>query len=318
MDIKFRTELQLPKSAIKVSHSQKILTLGSCFADTIGNKLVFSGFDCTSNPLGTVYNPLSISKLIRYCSGDVTLNIDDMISTKGIYNHPDFHSEFGDLDQESAYTNIVNAISETLNTIQLAEIVFVTLGTSIAYWDLNSGLIVSNCHKRPNSDFAKVNIDIAEGVRSLTNMCQLILNINPASKIVFTLSPVRHIKDGIIENARSKARCLLMIDQLNAHFEDKTSYFPAYEFIMDDLRDYRYYENDLIHPNAQGIQYIWNKFCDHYFDETTISTMADIESVRQGLAHRPFNPDTNEHIDFVVKLNTQIRQLKAKYSHLQF
>jgi hypothetical protein len=313
----FRTALQIAPTSIQISHQDSILLLGSCFSQNIGERLQKYKFNCISNPFGTIFNPISISKLVGYACKNQPVTEDELILSQGVYVHPDFHSILSDVNANLALAKINHAIESTYHYIKKCTHLFITLGTAIAYKMNTTGQIVANCHKLPSSSFQKVDISISDGQEALEKMITQIREINPNVHIVFTVSPVRHIKDGIVENTKSKARLLCMIDEINRH-DEGVSYFPAYDIMMDDLRDYRFYEADMIHPNAIAIDYIWEKFSGHNFANETISLNKQIHKIQLASHHRPFNSQSEQHQSFIRKALSEIDAIKDRYEWLDF
>ena len=313
----FRTALHIPPSSIQISHQDDILLLGSCFSQNIGERLQKYKFNCISNPFGTIFNPISISKLISYVCKNQPVTEDALIFSQGVYVHPDFHSMLSDVNAQVTLEKINHALASTHRYIKECTHLFFTLGTAIAYKMNTTDQIVANCHKLPSSSFQKVDISISNGQEALEKMINQIKEINAKVHIIFTVSPVRHIKDGIVENTKSKARLLCMIDEIN-RYDEGVSYFPAYDIMMDDLRDYRFYEADMIHPNAIAIDYIWEKFSGHYFTNETLTLNTQIHKIQSASHHRPFNPQSEQHQSFVRQTLSQIDAIKKLHVGLDF
>lgn len=240
-----------------------------------------------------------------------------LVQSQGLYVHPDFHSSLSSPNPTMAAERINQTIHGMHLELPKLDYVFITLGTSIGYTYLESGEVVANCHKIPAASFTKIESEVDIMVENLQQACSQWQQINPNIKFIFTVSPVRHIKDGIIENMLSKAKLLLTVEKLSRLLPD-VSYFPAYEWMMDDLRDYRYYEKDLIHPNELAIDYIWKKFTEHYFDEKTQALNLKIDEIQKALNHRPFNPDTEAHRQFLKHIEKEIANLQSQYPWLTF
>lgn len=308
----FRTELQLPPSEFKIQYDQQILLLGSCFSQNIGERLQKYKFKSISNPFGTIFHPIAIAKLIDYIVQNCKIKDDELINSQSVFVHPNFHSNLGNIDRKEAAKQINHTILTTHQQMKDIKYIFITLGTSIGYRQKNTGHIVANCHKLPADMFQKEDTTIELCLKSLGHALEQILQLNNQVKIILTVSPVRHIKDGIIENSRSKAKLITVSETLETLYEN-VSYFPAYEWMMDDLRDYRFYEKDLIHPNEQAIDYIWEKFCFHYFDENTVNIIKKVEKINRAVSHRPFNPTSKEHIDFLTKVEEDRMNLMQIY-----
>ncbi|MFZ1749968.1 MAG: GSCFA domain-containing protein [Saprospiraceae bacterium] len=313
----FRTELNILPSKQKLSHNDGIFLIGSCFSQNIGEYLKSYKFDVHINPFGNIYNPVSIANVIEMTCALDRVNENDMWESHGVFVHPSFHSTLGRLDIDEAIRAINSTIEQTHLLLQSARTIIITLGTSLAYRYKSTMQLVANCHKVPAAMFDPVVIDIDHGTDVLGLALGVLRRLNPSINIVLTISPVRHIKDGIIQNARSKAGLIGMVDQLQKS-EQSITYFPSYEWMMDDLRDYRYYEDDMIHPNGQAIAYIWAKFKDHYFDAETKILLDKIDQINKACRHKPFNPNSKEHKKFCQVTIRQINQLVSLYPELDF
>ncbi len=313
----FRTELSLPSSSDKINNQHQIVLLGSCFSQNIGARLQKFKFNCSINPFGTIFHPQAIARVMHYAISGKTPDIKSLKFSQGIYVHSDFHSSLGCSDEARTLQNIENAIRTLHQLLSRLDYVFITLGTSVGYIEHETGEIVANCHKLPSSNYVKVNSEVDIMAKTLLQSCNQWLQINPKIKFVFTVSPVRHIKDGIVENTLSKAKLRLTVEKVIESVPGAV-YFPAFEWMMDDLRDYRYYEKDLIHPNDQAIDYIWEKFSAHYFDEDTKSILQKIHKINQAKEHKPFNPDTEAHQRFLDKIDQDIQTLKANFPWIEF
>lgn len=274
-------------------------------------------FNSICNPFGTVFHPISIAKLFQYALEKKLFVKESLQLSQGVFVHCDFHSNLGSVDIQKALDNINLAVAETHESLKKVNYLFITLGTSIGYSLKSTDAIVANCHKLPSEMFAKANSSIEMCENALANALSSLFAINNDVHVIMTVSPVRHTKDGIIENARSKAKLLAVVENLQMRFEN-VSYFPAYEWMMDDLRDYRFYEKDLIHPNEQAIDYIWEKFESHYFNEETHNLNKKIGKIIQQMNHRPFNVESTEYQDFMNNLETQKSLLQRAYPWIQF
>lgn len=313
----FRTELSIPASQNLIDHTQSLLTIGSCFSQHIGHRLQKYKFKCISNPFGTVFNPISIAKLLHRAKEKKYATEDELMLSHGVWVHPDFHSSLCDSDKHHTLSNINNSIKTVHEVLLEIKFLFVTLGTSVGYRLLKNNAIVANCHKLPASDFEKINISVEEGYKALKDIMNQFYKINPELHIVLTISPVRHIKDGIIENSFNKGRLHAIVEKLLGD-GGNISYFPAYEWLMDDLRDYRFYDEDLIHPNEVAIEYIWQKFGKHFFDYNTAELCKKVDHIIKASQHRPFNPLTEEHIKFKNNQLESIQLLTQEHPYLDF
>lgn len=306
----FRTELNPDKSKIDLKYKSKIILIGSCFSDNIGEKLDFLEFNTLINPFGTVYNVASICKLLKFTCSLETPSETHFAFEQGIHSHYDFHASFSSKDLSTLRSNIKASIERTYKYLLKSDILFITLGTSWTYVFNETSDIISNCQKRPQKLFSKKLLNEAETTKYLNEMIEICKSINPAINICFTVSPVRHIKDGIVNNAISKARLHTSIHKVVSEMEN-CHYFPAFEIMMDDLRDYRFYKEDLIHPNQQAIDYIWEKFSLCFFSEKTLHTMAKIEKCKRILGHKSL-VDDEQHIIMVAEANEALANIRRE------
>lgn len=313
----FRTEISIPNNSLAwIDHNSNIFTIGSCFAEEIGKKLQNSFFSCLINPFGAIYNPLNINVKFREILGDKQLNEKDFIcDLNNIWHHWDYHSRFSSISKIDLRVNIEEQLSKCKSFLQRDNlIVIITLGSSICYSLESTGKIVSNCHKFPPALFRQQEIDIKNITDSLWDTIKIIKNINPDSKIIITVSPIRHKAYGLHRDKLSKARLLLACDKICSKSDD-ISYFPAYEIMMDDLRDYRFYARDMIHPSEIAIDYIYDIFTYFYMNSNERSFNNDCISLFKLLQHRPLNFDDKQTID--SKIKDKIRQLSLKYPGME-
>jgi hypothetical protein len=311
-----RTELNIASSKWRIRHDDNCLSIGSCFADNIGHKMNYYGLNCDVNTFGTTYNPLSIVHILDLIMQKKEVNPARYICHNSVHYHYDFHSRMSALTKEALAYHIEDSLAKLKSKLDTASYLFVTVGTTIGYKLRENREWVNNCHKQPQDLFVKEDISVTEGTEALVQCVNSLHLLYPQLKIVFTLSPVRHIKDGIIHNSLSKARCLLMIHECINQLPSICQYLPAYEWVMDDLRDYRYYADDLIHPNNQAIKYIWDKMSAHFFDEETLILCKDIAQIRSGLSHRPFHPETSENQEFLKKIRSKADAISERLPHI--
>lgn len=298
--MKLRTEIVIPVPDFQISHHDKILMIGSCFVENISTRMVDSGFTVDINPFGILYNPQSLDKGLSDLLRDKKYAENDLFQHQGIYHSFSHHSRFSDIDPDIALKQINGRIAFSSAFLQQATVLVVTFGTAFVYTLKSSGEVVSNCHKLSDKLFDHRRLNISEIVDDWSELIVEMRNKNPHLKIVFTVSPIRHWKDGAHENQLSKSTLLLAIDELIKKNKE-SYYFPSYEILMDDLRDYRFYAEDMVHPSSQAIDYIWEKFSQTYFDKKTLNLIREWESIRQALNHRPFNPESEEYIIFREK-----------------
>lgn len=308
--MQFRTEIKLEKSKLGISLKQDIITTGSCFSDAIGLKLAENKFPVLINPFGTNYNPISIHKTLRAAlSGALPLS-HAYFENGGIYSHYDFHSEFSHPDKTVVESNVKIAIQTAHQFLKHAHWIIITYGTAWAYRRNETKEIVSNCHKMPAQNFTKELLSEKSILESFEGFIQNLKAVNPSCKIMLTVSPVRHIKDTLELNSVSKS-ILRSVCHTVSTTHPNVVYFPSYEIMLDDLRDYRFYKSDMIHPSADAEEYIWEKFAEAYFDKPTLDFLARWKSVYTSLQHRPFHAQSDSHQKFLKKLLSDLQELNG-------
>jgi len=307
--LKFRTELAISESDIKINYGDGIIFLGSCFADNIGSKLIQHKLKVLSNPYGTIYNPLILCKLLMHTIDNKTFSSEDLSYYNQLYFHLDLHHTFASEEEHIFLKKYVEAKENLLQFIKNGKILFLTLGTAIGHQLIETGEMVGNCHKMPASLFNKKNISTHEITSSLGKTIAALKKLNPNLEIILTVSPVRHIKDGIIQNSRSKSRLISSVEEIIAT-NDSIHYFPAYELIMDDLRDYRFYGEDLVHPNELAIKYVWDKFVSTHMSQESLVLLKQIEKINAATDHRAFNPNSEQHQKFLLKTIDQMDKVE--------
>lgn len=310
--MKFRTELEIPESDRKINHSRKIMGIGSCFVDAIGEKLENGKFKVVRNPFGTLFHPLAIENALARILSLTQYSKDEIFKYGELFFSWDHHSSFNRVSLDETL-DAINSQLETANDfIQQTDVFLLTFGTSWVYKMTEMDIFVANCHKIPQKHFEKYLLDDKQIQTSFQNAFDLIQDINPNAQIIVTVSPVRHTKDGIVENSLSKAKLISNLFQVASKYEN-VDYFPAYEIMMDDLRDYRFYKEDLVHPNEMAIDYIWEKFSQTYFDYLTIDNIKIAEKIKLALAHRPLNPATTSYKEFLYKTAKQIESAENQF-----
>ncbi|MCI0750678.1 MAG: GSCFA domain-containing protein [Flammeovirgaceae bacterium] len=306
----FRTELNPSLSPHKISLSDSIVTVGSCFSDTIGLQLRDYKFNVQANPFGTIYNPLSIHKLLYLAIHNELPAVHTYLKRDEISFNYDFHSEFSAPSQPELQKRIANTIGYVHHQLTHAQWILITYGTAWVYHRNDTGEVVANCHKIPASQFTKKLLSQESVVEDFKKLHETIKSVNPQAQVIITLSPVRHLKDTLELNAVSKSILRSAIHQIAQEF-NSANYFPAYEILLDDLRDYRYYKSDLLHPSDVAEEYIWQKFMDCYFDEGTRKFISSWKQIRAALSHKPFHPQTASHQRFLKVTLKQVEELKS-------
>ncbi len=310
----FRTEIPLKQQNNNITYDSNVVLLGSCFTENIGNKLTYYKFDNIVNPNGILFNPVSIKNSIKEALDKKQYTKDDLIFSNNLWHSFNHHSKFSSPDGKCTAINESNSVFS--NYLKKATHVIITLGTASVYRYLKTNAVVANCHKISQKEFSKHLLSITEIENCLVEMIDLIKSINNKVSIIFTVSPVRHLKDGFIENTRSKAHLISAIHQITN--ESNIFYFPAYEIMMDDLRDYRFYAEDMIHPNQMAINYIWDKFSMTWMYPQTIKIMKEVQSIQMNLAHKPFHPKSKKHQEFLKKLDASIKYFTKENPGISF
>nr|WP_299073109.1 GSCFA domain-containing protein [uncultured Allomuricauda sp.] len=314
--MKLQTKIPIEKADNPIDYQSKLLLLGSCFVENIGDKLGYYKFQQVQNPFGILFHPLAIENLVERAIEGHFYQENEVFEQNGRWHCFDAHSDLSANTSEELLQNLNNALKETTQQIEQATHLIITLGTAWGYRHTDTKAIVANCHKVPQKEFAKELLSAELIQASLKRLIGLFESINPKAQLVFTISPVRHLKDGFVENQRSKANLITAVHQLKK--EDDVSYFPSYEIMMDELRDYRFYGTDMVHPNALAIDYIWEKFKWVWIAPESNVSMEKVEAIQKGLQHRPFNPDSEEHQKFKKSLQTKIAYLKERYPFMKF
>jgi hypothetical protein len=308
--LNFRTNIKLKKERNQIDYNSNLVLIGSCFSENIHKKMDYFKFNTFSNPFGILFNPKAIEKLIINAINKEVYSETAIFQLNERWHCFDAHSDLSSSNKEVLLDNLNTSIAESNSRIKDASHIVITLGTSWVYRFIESDTIVGNCHKIPQKKFLKELLTIDEIIGSLDTICTLIKSINSKAEIIFTVSPVRHLKDGFVENLQSKSHLISaihqIVDKMNSIY-----YFPSYEIMMDDLRDYRFYKSDMIHPNVTAINYIWGKFQEVWIDENSGSIMKEVETVQKGLTHRPFNPNSDQHQSFLKNINVKIKHLKT-------
>lgn len=318
--MKLRTQIPLKSAKNQIDYDSQVLILGSCFAENMGKKLNYFKFQILKNPFGILFHPLAIEKLISKAVKKESYTEDDIFFLNERWHCFDTHSDLSDIVKEKLLEKLNSALEQTYQQIVKSTHVVITLGTAWVYKSIDTSSIVANCHKVAQKEFSKELLSVASIQKSLENSIRQIQLLNKNIQFVFTVSPVRHLKDGFIENQRSKSHLIVAIHSIISLRVESggLSYFESYELMMDELRDYRFYKEDMIHPNQLGIDYIWEKFVAVWISKKTYTIMEKVDAVQKGLQHRPFNPVSDEHQKFLKSLEKKITYLKQEYLFMKF
>jgi len=311
----FRTEIILTGNNLKIEHDHKIVTIGSCFAENIAEQFKYYLFNVFENPFGVLYNPASICNALKITEEEKQFSKDDLIIDQGEWHSFYHHSDFSHHNPGECLTRINTRTIEVKKFLSGTDRVIISLGTSYIYRHKEKDIIVSNCHKIPADRFERILLSPEESGKYLTSIIYILKKLNPNAKIIFTASPIRHIKDGFAENQLSKSSLIVAVHNVIKKNEN-CFYFPSYEIMMDDLRDYRFYEKDMLHPNKIAIEYIWEKFSDSCFSKNCKDTVKDIEPYVRGIRHRPKDENSPQNLIFKDSLKKLKEDLLVKYPHL--
>lgn len=308
--MEFKTTLEIKPSEEKIHPHFKVVSIGSCFADHIGHRFEEMKTDILSNPFGIIYNPISQMRLINLCLDNQPLNPGHIVENQDIYNHLDAHSMFGKKDLNELKAGIQKASDSFKNYLEHSKVLILTFGTAWVFRYEKTKEIVANCHKLPSQNFTKELLSIEEITSEVITTLRKLKEINPVIRVILTVSPVRHIKEGIPENMLSKSILRVAVDKIEKALPD-ISYFPAYELIMDDLRDYRFFGEDMIHPNLMARNYIWQKFRETYFSDALFTYCDKWQSIKNDLNHRVMNPGSIEHVQFLESLLKKLEKFSV-------
>ncbi|TCK66898.1 GSCFA family protein [Winogradskyella wandonensis] len=319
MNLQTKIPLQ-PQRFNQIDYSSKVLLLGSCFSENIGEKFQYFKFQSLQNPFGILFQPLAIEKLITNTINQKEYTEQDIFFNNEQWHCFDAHSRLSNPSKEELLAQLNENMSQTHNFLKEASHIIITLGTSWVYRHIETDQIVANCHKVPQKKFLKELLSVDTITESLEASISLVKSINPNANFIFTVSPVRHIKDGFVENTLSKSHLITAIHQLlSLRAESRSlSYFPSYEIVMDELRDYRFYKDDMLHPNQLAIDYIWEKFTSVWVHQNSKAIMDEVDAIQKGLAHRPFNPNSDAQKKFLKKLQSKIKELQKAHPQIQF
>ena len=315
--MKLMLDIDIPEPDKKITYNDPILLAGSCFTGNVGKALQDARFNALHNPSGILFDPLSVAKHLDDFIGERAYNEQDLFYLNELWASWHHHSEFSSVDKDEALRKINAAVRKGAEFLRNSTWLFITFGTVFSYRHTGNNSAVTNCHKAPSSLFEKRMLSVNEIVEVFKPLLEKIHALNPALKIVFTVSPVRHVRDGVIENSRSKAR---LIEAVHTIAEDHRQciYFPAYELVLDVLRDYRFFESDMVHPSQTAIQYVFERFCKHYLEPETAALMKEVKSIRSAFSHRPLHPGTQQHKQFISLHLEKVKALQQKLPQLDW
>ncbi len=320
--MKLQTKIPLTPQENQIDYSSEVLLLGSCFVENMGAKLEYYKFKTFQNPFGILFHPIAIEKLVARALNDRVFSEKDIFFHNGQWHCFEVHSEMSSTLKEELLIKLNTQLFCLKEYFLKATHIVFTYGTSWVYRFKETKNIVANCYKIPQQKFTKELLSVSEITTSLNKMFSIIIEVNPKVIFINTVSPVRHLKDGFVENTVSKAHLISGLQQFrnqqSLFVNRQSTYFASFEIMMDELRDYRFYKEDMIHPNNTAVQIIWEAFNKVWISSETQTLQKEIEAIQKGLLHRPFNPESEEHQLFLKKLDIRIKTLQKKINHLTF
>lgn len=311
----FRTKTDIPKSELQISHRSRILMFGSCFIENTGKLLIDNKFNANLNPFGVLYNPQSIGQALQLLINKQKFTDDDIFEYKGLYHSFYHHSSFSHYEKEKCLEQINDRLEQASRDLRQADILFITFGTAYVFRNKESSKVVGNCHKLPANNFDRYRLNTEDIVDDWNNLLKRLKEINPNFQVVFTVSPIRHLKDGAHDNQLSKSVLLLAIDEL-CKSDKSLHYFPSYEIVLDELRDYRFYNEDMIHPNSVAVKYIWERLTETYMHKETHLITDEWRKIHSALNHRPLNTDSEEYKLFLRQTLLKLKAFNEKYPYI--
>lgn len=312
------TSVEMPSGLPPIEPSQQLMLIGSCFAGNIGVLLSERKFRLDLNPFGILYNPASISAALWQLLSGKTYTKEDLFLFRECWHSSMHHGAFSASTAEETLTTINTRLERARRELPGLDWLMLTLGTAYVYEQKETGLVVANCHKQLEKIFRRRRLEVEEIVADYTTLLTELYQRNPKLKVLFTVSPIRHVRDGMHANQISKSTLLLAVERLQELFPEQVFYFPSYEIVLDELRDYRFYADDMLHPSPLAVRYVWERFEETFFTRETRQLLAECEEIQRALAHKPFHPEANEYKRFLGQIVLKIEQLKGKYPYLDF
>lgn len=314
----FYTTVEMPQRLPRFSQRDRLLLMGSCFATHIGTRLVEAKFACDVNPYGVLYNPMSISAALREAMDGKLYAEKDLYAYGDLWHSHMHHGDFSAPSVSEALERINTRLKRLHTELKELDVLVATWGTAWVYEDAETGSIVGNCHKKPERCFRRRRLAVKEVVDEWLQLLATLRKQNPQIKVLLTVSPIRHLRDGLHANQLSKAALLLAADQLVEAMPDVVGYFPAYELLVDELRDYRFYATDMVHPSEVAVNYVWQRFCEACLTDEARLVMDECDAIHKDLSHKPFRPESDGYKKFLEQILLKIDRLNEKYPYLDF
>ncbi|MHC5308972.1 GSCFA domain-containing protein [Myroides sp. LJL116] len=316
--MKLLTEVGIKELGRKITYNDKILSIGSCFAVNMSTKLQSFQFQVHTNPFGILFHPIAIKNMLQYAIQEKEFTLDEVFCNQEIWSSFEAHSDLNALEAQDIVDALNAAIMQLRKSLKESNFCILTFGTAWVYEHVSTQRVVANCHKMDGKLFNKRMLSYQEVLENFQETLNLVRHYNKDIQVITTLSPVRHSKDGFVENQASKSLLHFALQQVVGEYSQGVSYFPSYEIMMDELRDYRFYGADLLHPNAIAIDYIWEKFVRFCIDQDCHAVMKKVDQVQKGLGHIPFNPTARQHLEFLDSLISKIDELLDQYPFMNF
>ena len=314
----FYTAVEMPEGLPRISQRDHLLLMGSCFATHMGSRLAEAKFACDVHPYGVLYNPLAVSAALCEALDGKVYGRDDLYVYDNLWHSPMHHGDFSAPTAEEALERINTRLEALRTWLGRLDVLVATWGTAWVYEDEQTGCIVGNCHKRPERCFRRRRLTVDEVAGEWIALVGRLRAANSRLRVLLTVSPIRHLRDGLHANQLSKAVLLLAADRLAEAMPDSVAYFPAYELLNDELRDYRFYAADMVHPSDVALDYVWQRFRQACLTDEARRVADECEGIRKDLAHKPFRPDSENYKSFLEQILLKIDRLNEKYPYLDF
>lgn len=312
-----QTKITVAAPDFSIDYNSRLMMLGSCFAENMGSKFSYYKFDVDVNPCGIIYNPLSVANVLRLLVEGKRFEKNDLREVGGKWVSLFHHGAFSSADPDECLHRINDRLTKATGELRTLDLLVITWGTAWVYKYIPENIIVSNCHKIPSREFERSRLSVEDIVREYLVLIERLREINPGLRILFTVSPIRHWKDGAHGNQLSKATLLLAIDRLREEIQH-VYYFPAYEIVLDELRDYCFYAEDMLHVSGFTVDYIWERFLYSFISPEVFGLMNQIGRINKGVAHRPFEPQSEEYQRLVKKMLAEIAMISRSYPMIDF
>ena len=312
-----QTKITVAAPDFLIDYNSRLMMLGSCFAENMGSKFSYYKFDVDVNPCGIIYNPLSVANVLRLIVEGKQFEKSDLRQVGGKWVSLYHHGAFSSTDPDECLRRINDRLTKATGELRTLDLLVITWGTAWVYRYTRENIVVSNCHKIPSQEFERSRLSVEDIVKEYLVLIGRLREINPGLRILFTVSPIRHWKDGAHGNQLSKATLLLAIDRLREELQH-VYYFPAYEIVLDELRDYRFYADDMLHMSGFTVDYIWERFLYSFISPEVLGLMNQIGRVNKGVAHRPFDPQSEEYHRLVKKMLAELAMISRSYPMIDF